>query len=92
MSDVRERMMGLLEAAEAGDDEGGEELEPKLIELAQHVALGADALGITDPKELAAQLKKIAMKPSVLKRAMRQMAQAGKAAKVAKSGMKAART
>lgn len=87
MSDVTVRMRKLIEAQE----EGGEEEEPKLLDLAQHVALGADALGISDPTELAAMLKKLAMKPSVIKRGMKLMAQTGKATKIARAGTKAAR-
>jgi hypothetical protein len=87
MSDIRARMTKLIEATEPE----GEEAEPKLLDLAQHVALGADALGITDQAELAAMLKKLAMKPGILKRGMKMMAQTGKATKIARAGTKAAR-
>lgn len=90
MSDVTLRMKKLVETQEAGA-EGEEQVEPGLLDLAQHVALGADALGITDPKELAGLLRKLAMKPSVIKRGMKLMAQSGKATKVARAGFKAAR-
>lgn len=89
MSDIRARMTKLIEATEP---EADDEAEPKLLDLAQHVALGADALGITDPAELAAMLKKLAMKPSVIKRGFKMMAQTGKATKIARAGVKAART
>jgi hypothetical protein len=89
MSDVTTRMKKLIEAQEPGAE--GEEAEPGLLDLAQHVALGADALGITDEKELAGMLKKLAMKPSVLKRGMKLAAQTGKATKLARAATKAAR-
>lgn len=90
MSDVTNRMKKLIEAQEPGA-EGGEDAEPGLLDLAQHVALGADALGITDEKELAGMLKKLAMKPSVLKRGMKLASQTGKATKIARAATKAAR-
>jgi hypothetical protein len=89
MSDVTTRMKKLIEAQEPGTE--GEEAEPGLLDLAQHVALGADALGITDEKELAGMLKKLAMKPSVLKRGMKLASQTGKATKIARAATKAAR-
>lgn len=90
MSDVTLRMKKLVEAQEAGA-EGEEQVEPGLLDLAQHVALGAEVLGITDPKELAGMLKKLAMKPSVIKRGMKLASQSGRATKIARAATKAAR-
>jgi aspartate aminotransferase-like enzyme len=79
---INTRMHKLIEATETPP--GEEPVEPALLDLAKDVALGAKNLGLTDVDELAMKLKQLSQKKTVLKRAMQQMGQTGKATKLAR--------